>query len=296
MLAIAAIAIGVALGVTAFGAGFGGSGESTDGDGRYEVSGSAHLTPLLLSLVDAALVRCGTGRDVVQGARLDRILLLQRRVATDPDDTATGYQLMDELYTLGGLITLFFLLVYLVWRSSRTARRQDPPRAGGEETVLDAQVRHPVGDVVDRPVPAVDRPVVQPQLGEVRRAAGLQRRKARQDVALADAKKGIAMFGQGQMNVPIIGLVENMSYFTPAELPDNKYYIFGRDGAKNLAIGMKVPFLGQIPLVQGVREAGDAGRPAVFQENTPMAKAFDELVRTFVQEVNADKARSNVTE
>jgi len=108
-----------------------------------------------------------------------------------------------------------------------------------------------------------------------------------QDVALADAKKGIAMFGQAQLNVPLIGLVENMSYFTPAELPDHKYYIFGRDGAKNLAQGMQVPFLGSIPLVQGVCEAGDAGRPAVFQQNTPTTKAFEELVHNFETELNA---------
>jgi ATP-binding protein involved in chromosome partitioning len=76
-----------------------------------------------------------------------------------------------------------------------------------------------------------------------------------------------------------------MAWFTPAELPENKYYIFGRDGAQNLAEGMNVPFLGAIPLVQSVREAGDAGRPAVFQENTPTALAFDELVRNFVKEL-----------
>lgn len=80
-----------------------------------------------------------------------------------------------------------------------------------------------------------------------------------QDVALADAKKGIAMFGQAQMNVPVIGLVENMSYFTPAELPENKYYIFGKDGGKRLADEYDIPFLGQIPLVQSIREGGDQG-------------------------------------
>ena len=106
-----------------------------------------------------------------------------------------------------------------------------------------------------------------------------------QEVALADARKGVSMFQLESINVPVLGIVENMSWFTPAELPDNRYYIFGRDGAKNLASGMGIPFLGQIPLVQGVREAGDAGRPAVFQENTPTGKAFEELVRTFVTEV-----------
>ncbi|MEN9298092.1 MAG: hypothetical protein RLZZ429_405 [Bacteroidota bacterium] len=84
-----------------------------------------------------------------------------------------------------------------------------------------------------------------------------------QNVALADAKKGIAMFGQAQINVPIIGLVENMAYFTPAELPQNKYYLFGKDGGKNLAEEYDLPFLGQIPLVQEIREGGDAGIPAM---------------------------------
>jgi ATP-binding protein involved in chromosome partitioning len=113
-----------------------------------------------------------------------------------------------------------------------------------------------------------------------------------QEVALADARKGVNMFQMDSINVPIIGIVENMAWFTPAELPENKYFIFGRDGAKNLAEGMNVPFLGHIPLVQSVREAGDAGRPAVFQENTPTAKAFDELVRIFVENVKAVKARA----
>ena len=104
-----------------------------------------------------------------------------------------------------------------------------------------------------------------------------------QEVALADARKGVNMFQLDSINVPVLGIIENMAWFTPEELPDNKYYIFGRDGAKNLAHGMNVPFLGHIPLVQGVREAGDIGRPAVFQENSPTAKAFDDLVRIFVE-------------
>ena len=119
-----------------------------------------------------------------------------------------------------------------------------------------------------------------------------------QEVALADARKGINMFKLDSINVPVIGIVENMAWFTPAELPDNKYYIFGRDGAKNLAEGMNVPFLGQIPLVQSVRESGDVGKPAVFQENTPTSKAFEELVSTFVQHVKlakAAKSHKNVT-
>ncbi|MCR9172512.1 MAG: Mrp/NBP35 family ATP-binding protein [bacterium] len=112
-----------------------------------------------------------------------------------------------------------------------------------------------------------------------------------QEVALADARKGVNMFRLESINVPVIGIIENMAWFTPEELPENKYYIFGRDGAKNLAAGMNVPFLGQLPLVQGVREAGDVGRPAVFQENSPIADAFDELVRTFVKEVDLLKSK-----
>jgi ATP-binding protein involved in chromosome partitioning len=112
-----------------------------------------------------------------------------------------------------------------------------------------------------------------------------------QEVALADARKGVNMFKLDTINVPIIGLVENMAWFTPAELPGNKYYIFGRDGVKNLAAGMNEAFLGHIPLVQSVRESGDAGRPAVFQENTPTAQAFDELVDIFVTEVEASKVK-----
>ena len=106
-----------------------------------------------------------------------------------------------------------------------------------------------------------------------------------QEVALADARKGVNMFKLDSIKVPVLGIIENMAWFTPLELPENKYYIFGRDGAKNLAHGMGVPFLGHVPLVQGVRESGDVGRPAVFQENTPVAEAFDELVRNFVAQI-----------
>jgi ATP-binding protein involved in chromosome partitioning len=112
-----------------------------------------------------------------------------------------------------------------------------------------------------------------------------------QEVALADARRGVNMFQMEGMKVPVIGIVENMSWFTPAELPDNKYYLFGRDGAKNLAEGMNVPFLGHIPLVQSVREAGDAGRPAVFQENSISGAAFEELCRTFVESLNTLKKK-----
>ncbi|MDX1651716.1 MAG: Mrp/NBP35 family ATP-binding protein [Brumimicrobium sp.] len=110
-----------------------------------------------------------------------------------------------------------------------------------------------------------------------------------QEVALADARKGVSMFRLDNIKVPVIGLIENMAWFTPAELPENKYYIFGRDGVKNLAQGMNETFLGHIPLVQSVRESGDIGRPAVYQENTPISQAFDELVRKFVEETNKER-------
>lgn len=98
-----------------------------------------------------------------------------------------------------------------------------------------------------------------------------------QNVALADAKKGIAMFGQAQINVPIIGLVENMSYFTPAELPDNKYYLFGKEGGKRLAEEYDLAFLGQIPLVQSIREGGDNGIPAMAGSDPVSQKAFEDF-------------------
>ena len=111
-----------------------------------------------------------------------------------------------------------------------------------------------------------------------------------QNVALADAKKGVAMFQQESINVPVLGIVENMAYFTPEELPDNKYYIFGKEGAKNLAEDLKVPFLGEIPLLQSLRESGDIGRPAALQTATPIEAAFEEITRNMVQEtVNRNK-------
>ena len=106
-----------------------------------------------------------------------------------------------------------------------------------------------------------------------------------QEVALADARKGVAMFQQESINVPVLGIVENMAYFTPAELPDHKYYIFGKEGAKHLAEDLNVPFLGEIPLVQSIREAGDAGRPAALQTATPIESAFEELTKQVVMEV-----------
>lgn len=106
-----------------------------------------------------------------------------------------------------------------------------------------------------------------------------------QEVALADAKKGVAMFQQESINVPVLGIVENMAYFTPEELPNNKYYIFGKEGAKHLSEDLGVPFLGEVPLVQSIREAGDVGRPAAMQTATPVEEAFEELTKNVVQEV-----------
>jgi ATP-binding protein involved in chromosome partitioning len=105
-----------------------------------------------------------------------------------------------------------------------------------------------------------------------------------QAVALADAKKGVAMFQQDSIQVPVLGIVENMSYFTPEELPDHKYYIFGRDGAKYLAEDVGVPFLGDLPLVQSLREAGDIGRPAVLQGGTT-EDAFMSITQSLIKEL-----------
>lgn len=106
-----------------------------------------------------------------------------------------------------------------------------------------------------------------------------------QSVALADARKGIAMFQQESINVPVLGIIENMAYFTPEELPENKYYIFGKEGAKNLTLDLKVPFLGEIPLVQSIREAADVGRPAVLQENPVLTKFFKTISQNVVLEL-----------
>lgn len=120
-----------------------------------------------------------------------------------------------------------------------------------------------------------------------------------QDVALADAKKGIAMFGQAQMNVPIIGLVENMSYFVPAELPDNKYYIFGKEGGKRLADEYDLPFLGQIPLVQSIREGGDQGVPIMMSDDLITKKAFEGFASYVVRSIamrNANMSAEKIAE
>jgi ATP-binding protein involved in chromosome partitioning len=116
-----------------------------------------------------------------------------------------------------------------------------------------------------------------------------------QEVALADARKGVNMFKLENMQVPIIGLIENMAWFTPEELPDNKYYIFGRDGVKNLAEGMNETFLGHIPLVQSVRESSDVGRPAVFQEDTIIGEYLEQLVDRFVTQVTIKRNNTALT-
>ncbi len=106
-----------------------------------------------------------------------------------------------------------------------------------------------------------------------------------QNVALADAKKGVAMFQQESINVPVLGIVENMAWFTPEELPDNKYFIFGKEGARNLAEDLDVRLLAQIPLVQSIREAGDVGRPAALQDDTILSEAFETMTRNSVEEL-----------
>lgn len=106
-----------------------------------------------------------------------------------------------------------------------------------------------------------------------------------QNIALADAKKGIAMFEQENIQVPVLGIIENMAYFTPEELPDNKYYIFGKQGAENLAQDKNVPFLGALPLVQSVREASDLGRPAALQEGTSIQQSLIEVTQNLVTQL-----------
>lgn len=106
-----------------------------------------------------------------------------------------------------------------------------------------------------------------------------------QAVALSDTKKGVSMFTSESINVPVLGIIENMSYFTPEELPNNKYYIFGKEGARNLAEDLGVPFLGEIPIVQSIREAGDFGRPAALQTGSIIESIFEEVTRNVVREV-----------
>jgi ATP-binding protein involved in chromosome partitioning len=106
-----------------------------------------------------------------------------------------------------------------------------------------------------------------------------------QAVALADAKKGVSMFLSEAINVPVLGIIENMAYFTPEELPNNKYYIFGKEGAKDLAEDLGVSFLGEVPIVQSIREAGDYGRPAALQTGSVIESVFEEITRNVVSEV-----------
>nr|WP_294908372.1 Mrp/NBP35 family ATP-binding protein [uncultured Lacibacter sp.] len=117
-----------------------------------------------------------------------------------------------------------------------------------------------------------------------------------QDIALADAKKAVAMFGQAQIKVPIIGLVENMAYFTPAELPNNKYYIFGKDGGKRLAEEFEMNFLGQIPIVQSIREGGDNGKPVMASDDAITKKAFEEFTAAAVRSISMRNAELPATQ
>lgn len=120
-----------------------------------------------------------------------------------------------------------------------------------------------------------------------------------QQVALADARKGINMFTNEKVNVPILGLVENMAWFTPAELPQNRYYIFGKEGAKKLAAEMKVPLIGQIPIVQSICEGGDDGKPVALNEDTVMGQAFIQLAEELVRQTekrNAEQAPTRIVE
>jgi ATP-binding protein involved in chromosome partitioning len=118
-----------------------------------------------------------------------------------------------------------------------------------------------------------------------------------QNVALADAKKGIGMFMMNGINVPLLGIVENMSYFTPAELPNNRYYIFGQGGGQKLATQLDVPFLGEIPLVKSISDSGDAGKPIMLDEHNPMSKAFADMAQRVAQQVairNAEAINKNL--
>ena len=120
-----------------------------------------------------------------------------------------------------------------------------------------------------------------------------------QEVALADARKGINMYTNDKVNVPILGLVENMAWFTPAELPENKYYLFGKEGVKRLSEEMNVPLLGQIPIVQSICEGGDNGAPVALNENTITGRAFEELAANVVEQVdirNKELASTRIVE
>ena len=115
-----------------------------------------------------------------------------------------------------------------------------------------------------------------------------------QFVALADAKKGVGMFQLPSINIPVLGILENMAYFSPPDEPEKKYHIFGKDGAKKLAEELGVPLLGEIPLVQSICESGDSGHPAVLQENTPQAIAYLEMARKVAQQVSIQNAKTPI--
>ena len=106
-----------------------------------------------------------------------------------------------------------------------------------------------------------------------------------QNVALIDARKGVSMFKQENINVPVLGIIENMAYFSPAEFPDKKYYLFGKEGAKNLSSDLGVPFLGEVPLVQSLREAGDIGRPAALQDESEIKDTFNLISKNMISEL-----------
>ena len=113
-----------------------------------------------------------------------------------------------------------------------------------------------------------------------------------QQVALADTRKGLAMFQMPGINIPVLGVVENMSYFTPAELPENKYYIFGKDGGKELATKYNVPFLGEIPLVQSITAAGDSGEPISIDKTSPLSQAFKEIAGKMAQQISINNVQT----
>ena len=117
-----------------------------------------------------------------------------------------------------------------------------------------------------------------------------------QNVALIDARKGVSMFKQENINVPVLGIIENMAYFSPSELPGKKYYLFGKEGAKNLSLDLGVPFLGEVPLVQSLREAGDIGRPAALQDESEIKDAFNLISKNMISELLLRNKKLPVTE
>jgi ATP-binding protein involved in chromosome partitioning len=114
-----------------------------------------------------------------------------------------------------------------------------------------------------------------------------------QQVALADTRKGLAMFKMPSINIPVLGVIENMAYFTPEELPNNRYYIFGKDGGKALATAFEVPFLGEIPIVQGITEGGDSGTPIALNKESKIATAFAEIAGKIAQQVSINNAQAS---